>query len=45
MQTTKLNLKLYDEVDQDEIIEQTRNPTYGILGIFFFSIFFFIPFI
>ena len=40
MQTTKLNLKLYDQVDEEKVLEEARNPVYGILGLFFFSIFF-----
>lgn len=40
-QTLKLNLKLYDEVDEDKVLEETRNPIYGILGLFFFIIVFF----
>ena len=40
MQTTKLNLKLYDQVDEEQAIEDARNPAYGVLGLFFFAIFF-----
>jgi hypothetical protein len=40
MQTTKLNLKLYDQVDEEQVLQDARNPAYGILGLFFFSIFF-----
>jgi hypothetical protein len=40
MQTTKLNLKLYDQVDEEKVLEEARDPAFGILGLFLFSIFF-----
>lgn len=39
-QTTKLNLKLYDEMDEEKAIEEARNPMFGVLTIFFFAVVF-----
>ena len=40
MQTTKLNMKLYDQVAEEKIVEETRDPQCGVMGIFFFAIIF-----
>ena len=41
-QTTKLNLKLYDEVDDDKLVEEARNPMFGTLTLYFFAVIFFV---
>lgn len=39
-QTTKLKVKLYDAMDQDEEEAEARNPMFGVLGLFFFLVIF-----
>ena len=41
-QTTKLNLKLYDEVDENKLAEEARNPMFGALTLYFFGVIFFV---
>ena len=40
MQTTKLNAKLYDQMAEEKVIADSRNPTFGVMGLFFFAIIF-----
>ena len=40
MQTTKLNMKLYDQVAEEKLVDEARDPSCGVMGLFFFTIIF-----
>lgn len=39
-QTTKLQVKLYDQMDEEDAVEEARNPMFGVLGVFMFGVVF-----
>lgn len=40
VQATKLNVKLFDQVEDEGLEAEARNPMFGVLGLFFFMVVF-----
>ena len=40
VQATKLNVKLFDQVEDEVMEAEAKNPRFGVLGLFFFMVVF-----